>query len=346
MVRADASFVALPYMEWTKAVAKATDGAVDFEVYNGSTLLSPKITLTGVADGVADVGIVFPGYQPSELPLNNVLIDASFVSDNHYAAAFAYTEMIMTNPQVRGEWTDHGVVVGPGFGTAIYNFVCSKPVFTLAQAKGRKFRTAGAAQVDWVERIGGIAVNVPFSDVYTGLQRGSLDCAMVDPTTLIVGPRLAEVATDVTDIPVGIIIGSSWVYNRDFWRSLPQDTRETMMEQMILALARMEIGYEVQGNQGMQGARELGVNIAPPEADLAEALDRFNTDFLDELPELAAKRFRIDPPDALLQEFLDKQETWKSWLAQIDIQDQDAIVALLNQHIFSKVDVATYGMAD
>lgn len=48
-----------------------------------------------------------------------------------------------------------------------------------------KFRTAGAAQVAWVESIGGIPVCVPFSDVYTGMQRGSIDCALVDLTTLI-----------------------------------------------------------------------------------------------------------------------------------------------------------------
>ncbi|MEC7256204.1 MAG: C4-dicarboxylate ABC transporter substrate-binding protein, partial [Pseudomonadota bacterium] len=114
-----------PYMEWHEAVTKATEGAISFEVYNGGTLLPPKATMSGVADGVADVGIVYPGYQPAELPLNNVLIDASFVSDNHYAAAFAYTDMIMTHPDVLAEWSHNGVVVGPGFATAIYNFVCA-----------------------------------------------------------------------------------------------------------------------------------------------------------------------------------------------------------------------------
>ncbi|MEJ8574192.1 C4-dicarboxylate TRAP transporter substrate-binding protein [Microbaculum marinum] len=335
-----------PYMEWQEAVAKATDGRVSFEVYNGGTLLPPKATMSGVADGVAQVGIVYPGYQPAELPLNNVLIDASFVSDDHYAAAFAYTDLIMTNPDVYAEWAANGVVVGPGFATAIYNFVCASPVFDLSQAAGKKFRTAGAAQVDFVEKIGGIAVSVPFSEVYTGLQRGSLDCALVDPTTLIVGPKLAEVASDVTELPVGIIIGASWVYNKSFWRGLPVEDRRILMDQMILALARMEIGYEVQGNEGIEGSRAQGVKVAPPESDLADALARFNANFLSELPAATAERFHIDPPDALLEDFLARQEAWKERLAGVDLQDQDAIVALLNEHIFSKIDVDTYGMSD
>lgn len=335
-----------PYMEWHEAVAKATGGRVEFEIYNGGTLLPPKATMAGVADGVAQVGIVYPGYQPAELPLNNLLIDASFVSDNHYAAAFAYTEMIMTNPQVQGEWSANGVVVGPGFATAIYNFVCAKPVYSLAQAAGKKFRTAGAAQVDFVESIGGIAVSVPFSDVYTGMQRGSLDCAMVDPTTLTVGPKLAEVTTDVTQIPVGIIIGASWVYNKPFWRGLPVEDRRILMEQMVLALARMEIGYEVQGNEGLDGSRASGVTVAPPEADLAAALDSFNADFLGQLPKLAAERFRIGDPDVILQDFLARQDAWKTRLAEIDIQDEAAILALLNTHIFAGIDVDSYGMQD
>lgn len=43
---------------------------------------------------------------------------------------------------------------------------------------------------------------------------------------------------------------------------------------------------------------------------------------------------------------MEKQETWKARLAEVDILDQDAIIALLNEYIFSKVDIATYGMAD
>lgn len=72
-------------------------------------------------------------------------------------------------------------------------------------------------------------------------QRGSLDCAMVDPTTLTVGPKLAEVTTDVTQIPVGIIMGANWVYNKLFWRGHPVEDRRILMEQMVLALARMEL---------------------------------------------------------------------------------------------------------
>ncbi len=335
-----------PYMEWRESVSDATGGDISFEIYNGGSLLPPKATMSGVADGVADVGIVYPGYQPAELPLNNVLIDTSFVSDNHYAAAFAYTDMIMTNPDVYEEWSKNGVVVGPGFATAIYNFVCASPVYDLSQAAGKKFRTAGAAQVDWVESIGGIAVSVPFSEVYTGMQRGSLDCALVDPTTLIVGPKLAEVASDVTQIPVGIIIGASWVYNKSFWRGLPVEKRRILMDEMIKALARMEVGYEVQGNEGYEGSEEQGVKVAPPADDLANALTEFNANFLSELPAAAAERFKIDPPDALVQDFIDRQEAWKERLDGVDIQDQDAIIALLNEHIFSKIDVDTYGMSD
>lgn len=335
-----------PYMEWHGAVSEATGGRVSFEVYNGGSLLPPKATMSGVADGVAQVGIVYPGYQPAELPLNNVLIDASFVSDDHYAAAFAYTEMIMTNPEVYAEWSGNGVVVGPGFATAVYNFVCASPVFSLADTKGKKFRTAGAAQVEFVEKIGGIAVSVPFSEVYTGMQRGSLDCALVDPTTLIVGPKLAEVAKSVAEIPVGIILGASWVYNKDFWRSLPVEDRRILMDQMVLSLARMEIGYEVQGNEGLEGSRTQGLTVAAPADDLKQALDTYNTTFLNELPAAAADRFRIDQPDALVQAFLASQNAWKERLADIDIQDQEAVIGLLNEHIFSKIDVDAYGMAD
>ncbi len=81
-------------------------------------------------------------------------------------------------------------------------------------------------------------------------------------------------------------------------------------------------------------------------SDLADALSKFNANFLSDLPAAAAERFKIDQPDGLLQDFIARQEAWKERLAKVDIQDQDAILGLLDEFIFSKIDVDSYGMAD
>ena len=71
-------------------IREATGGEIDVEVHYSGALLPAKTTLTGVRDGVAHIGFVYPGYTPAELPIQTFLNNTSFVSDDSLAVALAY----------------------------------------------------------------------------------------------------------------------------------------------------------------------------------------------------------------------------------------------------------------
>jgi TRAP-type C4-dicarboxylate transport system substrate-binding protein len=55
---------------------------------------------------------------------------------------------------------------------------CRTPVATLNDLKGLKVRTAGPSSADLVKALGGQPVSVAFGEVYTALERGTVDCAI------------------------------------------------------------------------------------------------------------------------------------------------------------------------
>jgi TRAP-type C4-dicarboxylate transport system substrate-binding protein len=55
---------------------------------------------------------------------------------------------------------------------------CRKPIATLADLKGLKVRTNGPSAADLVKALGGQPVSLAFGEVYTALERGTVDCGI------------------------------------------------------------------------------------------------------------------------------------------------------------------------
>ena len=116
------------YQKWAQDVAKASGERMKIEVHSSGSLVPARTTMQGVRDGVVAVGIVYPPYTPSEFPLNNVLNDLVFVSDDDMAAAFAYTELNLKNAALQAEWRKNGGLFLGGYSTPVYNLLCSRKI--------------------------------------------------------------------------------------------------------------------------------------------------------------------------------------------------------------------------
>lgn len=333
------------YTDFAESVNKASGGSVTFEVFTGGSLLSTKDTLGGVANGVAVAGMVTGAYLPADLPLDNTGADMAFVADNPIAAAFAWTELNFVNSKLQDEWKKNGVVFGGGYSTPVYNFICTTEVKTADDIKGKKVRTAGAAHVRFAEFIEAVPVSVSFAEVYTGLQRGSLDCAMADPTALVSGFKIAEVAKYVTMLPMGThFSGASWVYNPDFWKSISADDRRMLFDQMALAQAHMQIDYNAQVDENLKGGQEQGVTLVEPDASLVAKLDEFKASYVSTLPKVSMENRKVEDPTDIVQGYVELETKWKKLLEGVDNTDAEALAGLLKQEVFDKLDAAIYGV--
>lgn len=334
---------AQPYQKFAEELGQDADAGIGFEVYSSGSLIPAKATMQGIRDNVAQLGVVYPGYSPSELPVNNVLNDLVFTADDALAAALAYTEVGVTNAQVQSEWNENGGVFLGGYSTPVYNFICMDPIRSLEDARGKKIRTAGGAQTKWVEAIGGVPVSVPIGDVYSGLSRGSLDCTMSDPTNLDKGNKFWEVAKSVTTLPMGVVMGATYVANTNFWVGLSEAQREAMLDHMALGLARTQLVYAADVEAAFAGSRERGLEILEADDSLTETLASFQSDFVADLPQKSVADRGIEDPSALIAAFQAAEAGWKERLATIDRTDAEAVAALIRAEIYGKADMAQLG---
>ncbi|WP_417783051.1 C4-dicarboxylate TRAP transporter substrate-binding protein [Terasakiella pusilla] len=338
-------FTVNDYTNFSKSVEEASKGELTMDVHIGGSLLPAKSVLEGVRDGVADVGNILSAYTPADLPLSNIMNDLAFTFNDPMAAAFASTEYQFNSEMIQKEWLDHNVVFGGGVSTARYNFACVPPVRTLADLEGKKVRTAGGSQVEWVKFAGGIPVSVPFTDVYTGLERGSIDCVMLDATNLSSGFKIWEVAKSVTMLYMGTIIaGAEWIYNKDTWNGFSDETKRLLMTEMAKANARRQIDFANQVDDALKGSWERGLERIEPDQTLITALTEFKAGYVSRLPEFSESKRNVpaDKAAKLIADFQEVYDRWVNLLATIDRQDEAQVINLVKTEIYDKIDVSTY----
>ncbi len=332
------------YVPFLADVKAATNGKVDFELYSSGSLVPAQTTLGALGDGVAQLGLVATSYTPSELPISGLINDLAFVAENDMATAFALTEIALTNKRIQDEFAKHDTVALAGYSTPTYLMLCMRDVSDLNSVKGLKIRTAGTAQNEWVASLGAIPVAVTAADVYSGLERGSIDCTLTDPTSLETGLKLWEVVKTITMLEQGTSLGITYVYNKDFWSDIGPENRRKLLDLTARGVARVQIAYAQAVDKALKGSRERGLKINQPDASLVEALAKFRASLVDTYPGRTAKERRVTDPTDVAKEFLDLQAKWTKLLEGIDVNNEEAVTKLLSDEIFSKIDEKSFGL--
>ena len=331
----------VPYLEDIKT---ATGGEVDFELHTSASLLPPLTTLSGVGDGVAQIGLVAASYTPSELPLSGLINDMAFLAKDPMAISLAFTELLMFDQRFVDEYAKHNTVALGAYSTPIYLFACMKDVVSAADAQGTKFRTSGRAQNEFASSLGGVPVAVPINDAYSGLERGSLDCALIESTNLVSGPRLGEVIKTVTKIGLGTNMGVSYVYNKDFWTDIGPEARRQILDVTTKGIANQQIAYETTAAKALDQMQAKGTKINEPEQSLLDGLEAFRKTLADTYPAFTAKTYNVVDPSDIVKQFQALEQKWIDLLAGVDRSNVDAVAKLIHAEIFSKIDENTFGL--
>lgn len=337
------SMVRGPYVEFAKKVAEETDGEINFTVFSAGSLLPPASSLQGVRDGIAQVTYHAGTYTPSELPIDNLIGNMAFYNTDPLVMAFASTEFGLTNPAQLAEWKANGVVYGGGYSTSQYFMQCNTPVRTLADIKGKRLRMAGGAWSRFAEFVGAVPVSMPSSEMYTGLDAGSLDCAVAAADALD-SFSLKDVVTDMNTLAIGnYYAGFEWGYNVAFWQSISPENRRVLFNEMAYYLAEHRIAFDKDVEKAVNSAKENGMAVAEPDQALKDALAEFVV--ADEATLIAnAKDRGVKDPEAILTEFKALVDKWAGLLAKVDTTDVDALAALARSEIYDKLDETTYGV--
>lgn len=241
---------------WQEAVTEFTGGKITFENYWSSSLLNAMNTLSGVGDGVADIGLIIPSYYPQELPVGSWLfglgaaLSGSTVHDVAAGGAAAL-ETLLTLEPLTAEYAGHNLRVLQGTSTPAYNLLCNTPIESLEAARGIRARAIGSVWSDTAEALGMSPVSIAWNEAYEGLQRRVFDCMVINPNQYVDGLQLRDVAPEFVPVTFAQLQASTWVINLETWDSFPPELQEFMTRESIRAAYNIWAGYlEIEARAG------------------------------------------------------------------------------------------------
>lgn len=256
-------------VKWEDAITEFTGGKITFENYWSASLLNALNVLDGVADGVADVGLIIPSYFPNQMPVHSWMFGfgaALSGSTVHDVAAGGATslEFGLTYQPLVDEYSSLNLKLLQGTSTPAYNLLCHVPINSLADAEGKRARAIGAVWSESVEALKMSPISIAYNEAYEGLQRGVFDCMVLNPNQLVIGAVFKDVAPEYVPVTMAQLQSSSWVMNLDVWNSFPKELQDFITEQNMVAAANIWKGYlQIEGKVGDAiTAGEVRVNNA------------------------------------------------------------------------------------
>lgn len=257
------------YEEWARTVEQRTSGRVQFEMTSLPELgFGGAETIRILRTGVIDVAEVYGGYVAGELPMVEILEMPGIFPDPESAkkAVLAWKPIEARILEQRANAVLLAMALYPDQA-----FFSKKPIRTPDDFKGLKVRVHSVALSSLVAGLGGQPLTIPFAEVYTALERGTLDAA-ISGTKPGYGLRWYEVSKYLVG-PISMRPHVALSINRDVWRKLPADIQAILKEEAErIVEARAFVAIEEWNREGIDGSIEKGMEHQPFSPEIRAAL--------------------------------------------------------------------------
>ncbi len=331
------------YMALKKSVEEASDGNLTMQVYTGTSLLPPVAHLSGLTDGIVQMTYHAGTYTPSDLPEDNTLAALAIGLPDSMTAALAVADFYINDPAMQEMFKRLGIVFLGSYASPQYVMMCADEVTTLDQVKGKKLRMPSPVHAAWAESVGAVPVNVPSSEMFTGLEKGQLDCA-INAANDLKSRSLWDVAKYTTLLEVGpYFAGWEYAMAQDAWAGLSPESRQILIDAMPGNIVAMTAAYLGTVDEALAEAADHGVTVSEPAADLAGSLADFVDAKVDAMAVETGEKLGAKDPEALIARFKETYAKWEDLLADIPADDLDAIAEVFRTEVYDKVDVTAYG---
>ena len=237
---------------WADEVAKRSNGSLTVKVYPSLQLGgTPPGMYNQVLSGVTDISFIVPGYTPTVFPATGIVELPYIAKDAKHATRILNA---LFDKYLAKEYKDVKVLT---FWTVdTYVFQSDKPIKTLEDIKGKKFRSPSSVQADVAKALGGVPVNMPITNVYTSLERGVINGFIAGPSALF-SFKLNEVVKYMTTGGSGGNLVLLMVMNKKAYEALSPEHRKIIDETSGEALGmRGAVAYDDQGAKGLEMIRK------------------------------------------------------------------------------------------
>jgi TRAP-type C4-dicarboxylate transport system substrate-binding protein len=191
-------FLTPGYKDWAAELEKASNGTIKTTLFPSSQLGSGPDHYDMVKRGIADFGLINPGYTPGRFPVM-ATADLPFLVTDSYKGAKATHRWY--KKYAEKEMPDHYVC--HAFSHEPGTFHSKKEIKVPADVKGLKVRTANQTIATLVTSIGGNSVQVPIMEAADTLRKGITEAITV-PWGGLTHPafKFGEVTTYTLDVPL------------------------------------------------------------------------------------------------------------------------------------------------
>ena len=213
---------------WEDGIGKASGGriAANFKPWNEMGLKGPEVFRL-LGDGVMNIATAQLGHHAGDAPINDAtdLAGLSPTIEQFQEVTEAF------RPALAAFYADElglKLLTLQSFQAQI--LYCRDEFTSLKDLAGRKVRSSGASQADFIEYFGGSAVAMSFGEVQQGLQQGVIDCAITG-TLGGYSAKWHEGADFLYTLPINWGAGAT-VANKAWWDGLDEADRKLVMDEL------------------------------------------------------------------------------------------------------------------
>lgn len=321
---------------WMRAVEAATGNSVTFKLMADGTIVSGRDSLQGIRDGIIDMSTIVDFYTPNELKSSSILTELAMLGASEKVMTGAINEMQLLNcPSCVDEATANNLKMIAIYASSPYHMICNKPFASVEDFKGARIRATGAWAL-FTTALGATPVNITSGEMYEALQRGQVDCTLINVPALT-NYSLYEVAKYVIDLPLGTFHGAHFLdMNTDVWARRSEAEKDAMIANTPQAISNLLEGAIAETSKARAKSEEAGVVFAQPDQGLLDALAAFKKDELTRVTELAKSR-GLENPEAMFTTFQDLITKWEGIVADTG-DDWGKFTEALQTNIYDKYD--------
>lgn len=260
---------------WTwlgEELDKRTNGQVKLEVVS-----LPELGLTGfelvrvTRSGLVDIGDIIPTYVAGDVPAIEA-VDLPGIFPNFEASMKAHLGFLPAFKKYEDKLG--GIVLGTYMWPAQYIF-SRKPARSPAELKGLKVRVYGTAQTELARGLGMEPVSIPFAEVYTALERGTVDAGFTG-TYPGFALKWYEVTKYLVDVNHGPVAGT-FIVSKRTWDKLSPERRAMLTKLGEDFTERgMELGRRTT-QEGIDRNKEKGMEVIPASKEMTAAVKEITT---------------------------------------------------------------------
>ncbi|MEH7246861.1 TRAP transporter substrate-binding protein DctP [Neobacillus niacini] len=260
------------FMEKVEELGK---GKVEIEFYPDGQLGSPADMINLANSGAADLVELGPSYIPGKLVLGNVFQLPGALPDAEIGSKVIWDVFKDEDSIIRkADFTDNKLIPLLGATLPLYQIVTTekKPLKDFKDLEGLKLRSAGGAQDLMVKNLGAVPVSMDRSEVYTALERGTLDGGVFNLPSLEANKTIEVMKNLTTNANVTSFVVSLGI-NEKKWSTMPEDVKDILTQAGDAASKSLAESVTKSNEKALQNAIDKGYNPWTLSADELKELN-------------------------------------------------------------------------